>query len=234
MRLIKKVSCAPSSQNYNQFLQKKKIFFPEIARRHSDFIPSKMINEIHEVFYYKDKFSPVRKTYSKISLLETFNESTGTGPVSKEGTASWGLRSGWVVAIVRFKTRYLSSVPMGGIQDPYNIGDHYYGRYADTGYGGRVPEERLMHGQKHDCQHSTTCHVSSGPTSFLLSTNDKYTDGEFRFSRNSNYTHVKLDGELNFEGGEHHFRLFCPLRWFGFRRHVEVDVKCGMMITSIT
>lgn len=82
-----------------------------------------------------------------------------------------------VTAIVRLKKKgYLSSVPMGGIQDPYNVGNHYYGRYAYTGYGGRVPEERLMHGQKHDCQHSTTRDVSSGPTSFLLSTNDKYTN----------------------------------------------------------
>lgn len=104
-----------------------------------------------------------------------------------------------VAAIVRLKNLYLSSVPMGGIQDPYNVRDHYYGRYADTGYGGRVPEERLMHGQKHDCQHSATRDVSSGPTSFLLSTNDKYT-GEFRFSRNFQLLNTRGRREYILEG----------------------------------
>lgn len=181
MRLIKKVSRASSSQYY-QFLQKKnqrdrKDFLSRDG--HSDFIEN-FINEIHKVlenFTTKTEknFQLSRKTlpqYSKIS--KTFNESTGTGPGRRNGELVWG----WIVtAIVRLKKKgYLSSVPMGGIQDPYNVGNHYYGRYAYTGYGGRVPEERLMHGQKHDCQHSTTRDVSSGPTSFLLSTNDKYTN----------------------------------------------------------
>ena len=116
-----------------------------------------------------------------------------TNPLAsvQEGGIGWTRGQDRSDSIVRLKkkTRYLSSVPMGGIQDPYNIRDHYYGRYADTGYGGRVSEERLMHGQKHDRQHSSTRDVSSGPTSFLLSTNEKCTDGEFRFSR------AKLDQE---------------------------------------
>lgn len=94
MRLIKKVTRASSSQNY-QFLQKRrkktneieKIFFLEIAIP----IPSKILSmkftKYRKILLYKDgKKFRARKTLSQYSkILKTFNESTGTGPGRRNG-----------------------------------------------------------------------------------------------------------------------------------------------------
>lgn len=53
------------------------------------------------------------------------------------------------VGLVKFsnfqKSCYLPSVPVSRIQNPDNVARHYYGRYADTGYGGCFPQECVMH-----------------------------------------------------------------------------------------